>query len=248
MLPDFSEFSFGFAFTNEYIRRNPGLMAAPELPSLIREAEKGYDLKLAYRGHAKFFQFKLSAYMSRRNAMHWSTYNRSHYRVRVSSKGRLGERTQHRQLKLLAETTKHVLYIAPKFHRETEFNYLFLRDQITDNSMWSPLSDLPWASDNKDHYLTFTRTQSRLDWHSEAHGLEGHFTAEEHYEMISERSAIDEQYFRQLRANLIAATNEPDRDGDAEFVDVLRDTHRLLTTRLGLQMVILVEPSEEDSR
>ena len=48
--------------------------------------------------------------------------------------------------------------------------------------------------------------------------------------------------------NLIAATNEIDRDGDAEFVDVLRDTHRLLTTRLGLQMVILVEPGEEESR
>ena len=52
----------------------------------------------------------------------------------------------------------------------------------------------------------------------------------------------------QLRADLIAATNEIDRDGDAEFVDVLRDTHRLLTTRLGLQMVILVEPGEEESR
>ena len=248
MSPDFSEFSFGFAFTNEYIRRNPGLIAALELPSLIREAEKGADLKLAYRGHAKYFQFKLSAYMSRSNAMHWSFHNRSHYRVRVSSKSRSGERTQHRQLKRLAETTKHVLYIAPKFHSETDFNNLFLRGRITDNSMWSPLRDLPWATDNEVHYLTFTGTQSKLDWHSEVHGLEGHFTAEEHYEMVSERSTIDEQYFRQLRANLIAATNEIDRDGDAEFVDVLRDTHRLLTTRLGLQMVILVEPGEEESR
>ena len=69
MRPEFSEFSYGFAFTHEYINRNSSLQAAPELPSLIREAEKGYDLKLAYQGHAKFFQFKLSEYLSRNTAI-----------------------------------------------------------------------------------------------------------------------------------------------------------------------------------
>ena len=44
MRPDFSEFSYGFAFTHEYVNRNPGLKAAPELPSLIKEAEVGHDL------------------------------------------------------------------------------------------------------------------------------------------------------------------------------------------------------------
>ena len=42
MTPDFSEFSYGFAFTHEYINRNPGLRVAPELPSLINEAETGH--------------------------------------------------------------------------------------------------------------------------------------------------------------------------------------------------------------
>ena len=70
MRSEFSEFSYGFAFTHEYVNHTPGLKAAPELPSLVREAEKGYDLKLNYSGHPKFFQFKLAEYMTRSNAIH----------------------------------------------------------------------------------------------------------------------------------------------------------------------------------
>ena len=68
MNPEFSEFSYGFAFTHEYINHTPGLEAAPELPSLVDEAEKGYDLKLGYKGYPRFFQFKLATYLNRRNA------------------------------------------------------------------------------------------------------------------------------------------------------------------------------------
>ncbi len=70
MRSEFSEFSYGFAFTHEYVNHTLGLKAAPELPSLVREAEKGYDLKLNYSGHPKFFQFKLAEYMTRSNAIH----------------------------------------------------------------------------------------------------------------------------------------------------------------------------------
>ena len=251
MLAEFSEFSFGFAFTNEYIASNPGLVAAPELPSLVREAEKGYDLKLSYRGHSKFFQFKLSAYMIRSSAMHWMDHNRSHYRIRVASVRKSGELSQHLQLKCLAQSTPNVVYIAPKFHTEAEFNDLFLSRRVVTNSLWAPLEDLPCGDDGKPHYLTFTKNRFKPKWHSEAHDLEGTFTAEEHYEMIHERATIDEQYFRRLRANLRDALNEPatgvhgDLIDNDELVDVLRDTHRLLTTRFGLHMVTLTDPSQE---
>ena len=62
MMHIFSEISYGFAFKHEYVNRNSGLKSAPELPSLIEEAGRGYDLKLGYWGHPKYFQFKLSAY------------------------------------------------------------------------------------------------------------------------------------------------------------------------------------------
>lgn len=255
MKPDFSEFSYGFAFTHEYVNRNPGLTAAPELPSLIREAERGYDLKLNYSGHPKFFQFKLSEYLKRENAIHWHHHREPHYRVRVATcvgPGRAYGTDQHSRLKHLAEKVDHVNYVAPKFHSETEFNNLFRRGEVTTNSIWAPVKDLPAATDNRIHYMTFTRTQAQPLWHSEALRLEGRFTAEEHYEAIKERVTIDEDYFRGLRSKLLVALDESGIMGDEhrnanddndDIASVLRHTYRLLTAQFGLQMVTLIEKS-----
>ena len=252
MTPDFSEFSYGFAFTHEYVNRNPGLKAAPELPSLIKEAETGHDLKLGYQGHPKYFQFKLSAHLNRRNAIHWQNHHRPHYRVRVTTRprrNRLAGTDQHSKLKCLAETVDDVFYVAPRFHSEDEFNRLFLQGKVTDNSLWAPLRDLPWVSDNDVHYMTFTNDQKEPWWHSEAVRLEGRFAVEDHYETIREMLTIDEDFFRDLRGNLRASLNEserrtslvPNRDDDDEIANVLRDTYRLLTAQYGLQMVTLTE-------
>ena len=255
MRPDFSEFSYGFAFTHEYVNRNPGLKAAPELPSLIKEAEKGYDLKLGYRGHPKYFQFKLSAHLDRRNAIHWQDHGRPHFRVRVTTRPRPNRPAgtdQHSNLKRLAKTMDHVFYVAPRFHSQDEFDRLFLQGQVTDNSLWAPLKDLPSVSDNDIHYMTFTNDQKEPWWHSEAVRLEGSFTAEDHYATIREMVTIDENFFRDLRGNLRAALNEsewraslaPNLDNNDDIAHVLRDISRLLTAQYGLQMVTLTEDSE----
>ena len=245
MRPDFSEFSYGFAFTHEYVNRNPGLKAAPELPSLIKEAETGHDLKLDYQGHPKYFQFKLSDYLDRRNTIHWQDHRRPHYRFRVSTRprpNRPARTDQHNQLKRLAQTVDDVFYVAPRFHSKDEFDRLFLQGMVTDCSLWAPLKDLCWVSDNEVHYMTFTRDQKETWWHSEAVRLEGAFTAEDHYETIRETVTIDENFFRALREKLRAAQNEFDLRatetnnlyGDDDIADVLRDTYRLLTAQYEL--------------
>ena len=71
MIAEFSEFSFEFAFIHEYVNHNAGLTAAPELPSLRKEAVVGWDAKLTVQGHPKFFQFKLSEYLFRSKASQW---------------------------------------------------------------------------------------------------------------------------------------------------------------------------------
>jgi hypothetical protein len=210
MQAEFSEFSFGFAFTHEYINSNHGLVATPELPSLIREAEGGYDLKLSYQGHAKFFQFKLSEYLTRSNAIHWKDHFQPHYRVRITTRAnpnRPPGTDQHSLLKNLAQTVPYVNYVAPKLYRNTEFNGLFKQGRVTTNSLWAPLNALPCVSDNDVHYMTFTKANGPTLWHSDPIWLEGPFTAEEHYVAIRETTLIDEDYFRQLRAKLLAALN-----------------------------------------
>ena len=58
------------------------------------------------------------------------------------------------------------------------------------------LRDLHPVSDGEPHYLTFTRNQNEPVWHSEAVRLQGKFSAEDHYETISETLLIDEDFFR----------------------------------------------------
>lgn len=250
MMPEFSEFSYGFAFTHEYINRFPGLTAAPELPSLIREAELGYDLKLNYRGHVKFFQFKLAEHMQRHNAIHWGHYRAPHYRVPIITRvdaNRPRGTDQLSMLRRLAAKEKHVNYVAPKFHTAVEFNSRFLSREVTRCSSWIPVKSIPPVSDYDPHFLTFDTSGNPPIWHSEAQMLEGQFTAEEHDGSIIQRILIDEVYFRQLRANLIdargksGATRETSSATDDDFVAVLKDTYRLLTAVFGLRMVTLIE-------
>lgn len=169
MMPEFSEFSYGFAFTHEYINRFPGLTAASELPSLIREAELGYDLKLSYRGHVKFFQFKLAEYMQHSNAIHWGHYRAPHYRVPIVTRvdaNRPRGTDQLSMLRRLAAKKKHVNYVAPKFHTAAEFNSGFLSGEITRCSVWIPVKTIPPVSDYDPHFLTFDTHRSSPLWHS----------------------------------------------------------------------------------
>ena len=70
MKSNISEFSYGFALTDELIRF-PGfkLTAAPVFPSLYEEGQTGggWDVRLNRPGIPLFLQFKLSECMVRRN-------------------------------------------------------------------------------------------------------------------------------------------------------------------------------------
>ena len=244
MLAQFSEFSFGFAFTHEYVNHHPDLVAAPELPSLVKEAQNGWDLKIGFSGHAKYFQFKLSEYMVREKALHWKVYNAPHYRVRITSPSQSG---QHNLLKRLSDGGEEVHYVAPRFYEEEKFNELFLNDRIATTSLWAPLTQLPAINDEKQHYLTFTEYQEIPDWRSEPVQLDGKFKAEDHYATVGERREINEDFFRGLREKLLLVLQEegsPDsadpRRGDSPE-DLLRETHRLLTAHFGLRLVILTD-------
>lgn len=64
---------------------------------------------------------------------------------------------------------------------------------------------------------------------------------------MGEAETIDEEFFRNLRLKLLVASREVSMtssgmlDLDNDIASILRDTHRLLTTRFGLRMVILTE-------
>ena len=58
----YSEFSFGYAFTENLIRSSPlSPSGAPVFPNLVQEADLGYDVRIDLPGLPWFFQYNLPA-------------------------------------------------------------------------------------------------------------------------------------------------------------------------------------------
>ena len=139
MKPWFSEFSYGYAVTEDIVRSEGPLRAAPSFPSLRREGTQGgFDVKVDLPGLPLFLQFKLSDCMVRESAYEagenilTTPFYRMHLRPQNRSR-------QHKLLLDLEATGNAVYYIAPAFHREEEFNQAYTnRSILTDSVMISP--------------------------------------------------------------------------------------------------------------
>ena len=67
MRPALSEFSYGYALTEDLVfSLGSAITAAPVFPSLSQEGKLGYDVSLPYANFALFLQFKLSDEMGQR--------------------------------------------------------------------------------------------------------------------------------------------------------------------------------------
>ena len=125
MKPNTSEFSYGYAVTDELIHRHGlPITASPVFPSLYQEGQigGGYDVHLPMMGLPLFLQFKLSDHMVRRSAReaqagHLSVpYYRMHLRPKRHS-------AQHEMLLNLENIGgPAVYYVAPAFHQSSELN------------------------------------------------------------------------------------------------------------------------------
>ena len=261
MKSEFSEFSYGFAFTYELVNALPGISAAPLFPSLRAEAQLGFDVRLNYPGLPIFFQYKLSDCLIRTNSSYWSNYRVPYYRLNITP---LRTSRQHNILKQLADLETDVFYAAPLFYTMLEFNNHYLESQVTNRSAWIPLEELPCLDDNEDHCVTFT-TPNNLSWHTDEHNLEGkilegNFSAEHFYSDIEARfnqndlRQIDRTYFAELRDKLIVILNQNEIEIAGGFQtrnirddanEVIRDIGYLLTTYFSLEMVIFQRNSPE---
>lgn len=158
MKPNISEFSYGYAVTDELIHW-PGfpITASPVFPSLYQEGQPGggYDLHLPLVGMPLFLQFKLSDYMVRGTAREAQAgqlsvpYYRMHLRPRRHS-------AQHEMLLDLENIGgQTVYYVAPSFHQSSELNDAYLKHEAGVRSIWLKPSDIGQLPDDDDHYVAF---------------------------------------------------------------------------------------------
>lgn len=256
MKAEFSEFSFGFAFTYELISALPGISAAPLFPSLRAEAKLGYDVKLDFPGLPLFFQFKLSDCLVRNNALYWCNYGAPYFRIQITS---LKISEQHNILKDLKRQRNDydVFYAAPLFYTMDDFNRLYLENCVSTESIWLPLESVPYLQDQEDHCITFT-TNHDPAWHTdeqnlEGEKLEGDFAAESYLSTIRTRFEQDRlrrmnrEYFEELKSDLLRVLAEREvqvpanfrsRSDQSDLSELIGDIRYLLTTYLSLEMVV----------
>lgn len=154
MNPMISEFSYGYALTEELATgyRNQ-LRGAPVFPSLIEEGTTGgHDLELPLVGAPMFLQFKLSHYMKNSSALEWSRWNRPYFRVHLRP---LRHSRQHNLLLNLEGQGNEVYYAAPMFHKPGELNEAYTGRRVVQSSVFFRPQDIGTLPDLSQHYLVF---------------------------------------------------------------------------------------------
>lgn len=159
MNPDFSEFSYGYAVTEELVAfQKASVFAAPVFPSLYEEGQSGggYDVKIPILCRPIFLQFKLSDYMGRTNSKEHRDgvlsvpYYRMYLRPTKYS-------DQHNLLLALENSGESVFYIAPEFHLPVELNDFYLKRTVVSNSAAFSPGDIGPLPDDEEHYVVFQR-------------------------------------------------------------------------------------------
>lgn len=162
MIPEISEFSYGFALTNELVGWI-ALSAAPIFPSLIEEGKAGggYDVKLDQPGAPLYLQFKRADYMSRSNAREIKHHKLPllvpFYRFPITQKNKS---FQHTSLVELDDGTNLVFYAAPRFHLTSEINQAWKTQDVAARSIFVAPSTIGLIHDDDRHHVSYDAHRS----------------------------------------------------------------------------------------
>ncbi|HYO69602.1 MAG TPA: hypothetical protein VEU33_26355 [Archangium sp.] len=161
---DLSEFSYGYAITEQIIQQVPtSINAAPIFPSLIAEGQPGggYDIKLSFNGFLLFLLFKISDMMERKSAI--ESAHRSltppFYRMHLRSSAKSN---QHAMLLALENSGEEVYYAAPEFHTAEELDNIYLSKSVIQNSRFIKPSQIGPLPDNYEHWVSFKPQTRKL--------------------------------------------------------------------------------------
>lgn len=171
MLPEISEFSYGFALTNEIIGIT-SLKAAPIFPSLIEEGKKGggYDVKLDAPAVPLYLQFKRAECMKHPKAKEiaaGAALNQPYHRFKLSLPG---HSLQHESLIELDDGQNAVFYAAPRFHTLAQINEAWSSKSIGTRSIFVRPQAIGTITNASPHTVAYDGKRAYLC--SEPHKIE----------------------------------------------------------------------------
>jgi hypothetical protein len=165
MRPDISEFSYGYALTEELVSAHQSaITAAPIFPSLIAEGKEGagWDMRLELLGIPAFLQFKVGHPVMRRTATEFTSNKFSvpvpppkknqplcyRFYLRASKHS-----SQHASLVGL-EAQHLVYYVAPAFHKPAQLDQAYLDKTVAQDSFWLRPSAVT-LPDSREHHVSY---------------------------------------------------------------------------------------------
>ena len=162
MTPDISEFTYGFALTNELVGWM-ALSAVPIFPSLIEEGKSdgGYDVAFDRPGTPLYLQFKRSHVMKMSSAHEIKNLKLPlsipFHRFAITERNRS---LQHLSLVNLDNGVNDVLYAAPRFHTREGINAAWTDQRVADRSIFISPADIGVIHDDLRHTISFDRTSA----------------------------------------------------------------------------------------
>jgi len=180
MEPKISEFSYGYALTEELANwPGAGLSAYPLFPSLNAEGRLGYDLRLIYGSVPLFLQFKLSHLMVRSYVKEVLDCGMREPLFRFYLHATRHSRQHPTLLDLEVGAGNSVYYAAPAFHEGHELNEFYLGKKVFWNSCFVPPSSIGRLPDDERHSVGFKSPwDNKICVCSESFVREGAYSAE----------------------------------------------------------------------
>jgi hypothetical protein len=242
--PTFSESSFGFAVTEQMIRRHRWRLAGiPYFPWIDEEGLLGWDVNIPFWGLSYFLQFKRGEefrYRTQPVCFRFPVYKPSRSQ-------------QHNILVDWAVSERLTYYCAPCFTSGSDLMHHSLGTTLLANTKFIPARELPriGLSDNTQHFVTYTKVNSGA-FRSKPIIINGIVSAESSLaaedagaggEIDRERLVrIDREYLRGVRERLFGAAGDQEqlsaqvRAFDRRPFSVLRKLARAV---LGVEWVIV---------
>ncbi|MER9629240.1 hypothetical protein [Mesorhizobium sp. M0296] len=122
----YTEFSFGYAFTENLIRSSSAApVGAPVFPNLIQEGHSGVDIRINFPGVPLFFQYKLPELMKRGTAFEIASGHCPGLSIpffRIAMMRRDVSRQHKLLLRLEARYPSNVFYAAPCIANISDFD------------------------------------------------------------------------------------------------------------------------------
>lgn len=156
--PAFSEFTFGYAFTENITRWLPDVDGVPLFPSLSEEGKRGvgYDVKIPRKSAPLFLQYKIPQIVTRRSKLLPPGFSPPYFRMHLH---RGDKSSQHQSLLQHSQGGHAVFYVCPRFTRLAELDTHYRARAVPQECLYIDPIDIG-TLDHQDHFVAFENTLS----------------------------------------------------------------------------------------